>query len=81
VSAWENDCIFGSCEANDALSLGLIRNVGRCVVHTIDIVHVEDRVVILQVIVSQSILTRNFCLINLNFKVPGASWRNYPYVI
>jgi hypothetical protein len=52
VAAREHHCILSSCEANDTLSLSLVRDIGSCVVDAVDVVQVKDRVVVLHSLVT-----------------------------
>jgi hypothetical protein len=78
MSAGKHDCILGSGIADDTLSLGFISDIGSVVINAIDIIQIKDRVIILQGVIDNYILTRNFCLRNLYLRVPGPSVVNYP---
>lgn len=47
VAARQHHSVLGGREADDALSLGLVGDVCRGVIHSVDVVHVEDSVVVL----------------------------------
>jgi hypothetical protein len=47
VPAGEHHCVLGRREADDALTLGLVCDVSRRIVDTVDVAQVEDRIVIL----------------------------------
>ena len=47
MSTGEDNRVLGCRETNHTLSLSVVCDVGRCVVYTVDIVQVEDRIVVL----------------------------------
>jgi hypothetical protein len=51
VSAWKHHSVFGGSEADDALTLCLICDIGCGIVYAIDVIHLKDSIVILKRIV------------------------------
>ena len=49
VSTWQDNCVLGRGEADHTLSLGVIRDVGGCVIYAIDVTQVKDSIVVLKV--------------------------------
>lgn len=47
MAARKHHGVFCGGEADHALTLSFIRDVGRGVVYTVDVVHVEDSIVVL----------------------------------
>ena len=82
MSARQDNSVFGCCVANYTLPLGLISYVCCGVVNTVDIIQVKDRVIVLYIqwLAIEIGLTKNFCLIYLNFRLLLPSKMSYPYV-
>jgi hypothetical protein len=63
VATGENHCVLGRGKANNALSLSLISDVCRSVIHTIDVVHVKDCVVVEELLLNELELKSARCLL------------------
>lgn len=48
MSAWKNHSVLSHSETHDTLSLCFVWDIGRCVIDTIDVIHLKDSVVILK---------------------------------